>query len=407
MALNDRQIKSAKPKDKEYRLTDEKGMYLKVTKAGTKSFCLKFRINGKEKKLTIGQYPEMSLKEAREARDEARRMVHEGIDPSFHKQTEKAVNQLNSVNTFKAIAAEWFASHMSNKSDTHKARAKRMLEADLYPVIGNLPITDISAPILLTALRKIEQRNAITTAHRTKQVAGQVFRYAIATGRAERDPTPDLRGALRPKVPSHFAAITEPRQFGRLLVDIDRFEGTHVVRAGLKLASLFFCRPGELRAMKWRDVNFEEKRVEITAEKTHQQHIIPLSRQAIQILEEIHPLTGRSEYILPSARGFSRCMSENALRAALRSMGYDNDTMTPHGFRASARTLLDEVLGFRVEWIEQQLAHAVRDANGRAYNRTKHLKQRTEMMQRWADYLDQLRAEATHGNVITGAFCKA
>lgn len=254
------------------------------------------------------------------------------------------------------------------------------------------------------ALRKIESRGAINTAHKTKQIAGQVFRYAIATGRAERDPSPDLKGALKPTSTKHFSAITTPKEAGKLMVSIERFEGTPVVRAALQLMALFFCRPGELRHLKWKNVNHDQKRIELVAEKTKQEHIIPLSKQAISILENLYYLTGNGEYVFPSARGRSRCMSENALRVALRSMGYDNDTMTAHGFRAMARTLLDEELDYRIEWIEQQLAHTVRDANGRAYNRTKHFSQRSEMMQKWADYLDQLKAQDLAGNVVTAQF---
>lgn len=407
MPLTDRQIKAAKPQEKDYKLSDEKGLYLQVTKAGSKSFRLKYRINGKEKKLVLGLYPDITLIKARKKRDEARKQITEGIDPQAHKQAAKATSLLNAENSFQAIALEWFASHMKDKAETHRVRAKRILEVDLFPVIGSKPIQEITAPMLLMALRKTEHRGAAQTAQRSKQLAGQIFRYAIATGRAERDPTPDLKGALAPTATKHHSALTEPKDVGRLLVAIDSFTGTHTVKAALQISALFFCRPGEIRNLKWSDVNQEEQRIEITASKTHQQHIIPLSTQALRILEELHPVTGRSEYIFPSARGMSRCMSENALRVALRTMGYDNDTMTPHGFRAMARTLLDEVLGFRVEWIEQQLAHAVKDANGRAYNRTKHLKQRTDMMQRWSDYLDQLKAQALAGNVITGNFRKA
>jgi integrase len=402
--LTDRQIKAAKPKDKDHKLPDERGLYLLITKAGTKSFRFKYRFQGKEKKLVIGKYPDVSLSEAREKRDSARKLLNDGIDPSAHKQAAKATGIQCAENTFQAIALEWFGTHMKDKAETHRVRTMRMLTAGLFPDIGRTAISEITAPVLLLSLRKIERRGAVETAHRTKQVAGQVFRYAIATGRAERDPTPDLRGALQPTTTKHFAAITEPREVGRLLVAIDSFEGTMVVKAALQLSALFFCRPGELRHMRWSDINHDEHRIEITAEKTRTQHIIPISKQAKSILEQLEPLTGRGPYIFPSARGGSRCMSENAVRVALRTMGYDNETMTAHGFRAMARTLLDEVLGFRVEWIEQQLAHAVKDANGRAYNRTKHLKQRTEMMQQWADYLDTLKAEALSGNVITVDF---
>ncbi|WP_415902190.1 tyrosine-type recombinase/integrase [Neptuniibacter sp. QD29_5] len=404
MPLTDRTIKSAKPREKDYKLSDEKGMYLLIKKSGSKLFYLKYRFNGKEKKLAFGPYPDVTLQKAREKRDEARRLLIDGIDPSAYKKSQKASEKLKTANSFQSIALEWFNTHQSDKTPGYQKRVLRALEHDLFTSIGDTPITEITAPMLLNALRKVEDRGAIETAHRDKQIAGQVFRFAIATGRAERDPTPDLKGALKPAPTKHFAAVTTPKEAGRLMAAIDLFEGTPVVSAALKLSALFFCRPGELRHLKWSDINHEELRIELVAEKTHQQHIIPLSSQALAILKELHALTGRGEYIFPSARGRSRCMSENAIRVALRTMGYDNETMTPHGFRAMARTLLDEQLNYRVEWIEQQLAHAVKDANGRAYNRTKHLAQRTEMMQHWADYLDQLKAQALTGNVITANF---
>jgi integrase len=269
----------------------------------------------------------------------------------------------------------------------------RALEKDLFPQIGNRPISEITAPDLLMALRKIEARGAVETAHRAKQTAGQIFRFAIATGRAERDPSSDLKGALMNPKKKHLAAITEPKEVGKLLVAMDGFRGTPVVKTALLLSPLLFCRPGELRHMEWTEINWEEERWELPAEKMKmkQPHLVPLSKQALELLREHEKLTGRGRYVFPSARGASRPLSENGVRTALRTLGYDNDTMTPHGFRAMARTILDEVLNFRVDWIEHQLAHAVRDANGRAYNRTAHMEGRREMMQGWADYLDNLR----------------
>lgn len=404
MPLTDRQVQTAKPAEKDRKISDEKGMYLLVTKAGTKSFRLKYRFHGKEKKLILGTYPEVSLKKARQLRDSARQLLADGIDPSAQKKAERATAKQLSKNSFEIIGREWFDTKQSDKTEGHQRRVLRALEKDLFPTLGNMPLNEITAPVLLQTLRRIEARSAIETAHRVKQIAGQVFRFAIATGRAERDPTPDLKGALSNPKKRHFAAITDPKDVGRLMVAIDEFNGTHTVKAALKLSALFFCRPGELRHLTWNNINLEENRVELVAEKTQQQHIIPLSTQAREILEQLHSITGTGEYVFPSARGRSRCMSENAVRVALRSMGYDNDTMTPHGFRAMARTLLDEALNYRVEWIEQQLAHAVKDANGRAYNRTKHLAQRSEMMQSWADYLDQLKTQALTGNVITANF---
>nr|WP_067297716.1 integrase arm-type DNA-binding domain-containing protein [Marinobacterium profundum] len=402
MPLTDRAAASAKPKEKDYKLSDEKGLHLLVKKNGSKYWRLKYRIFGKEKTLALGVYPEISLKEARGGRDEARKLITQHIDPSAEKQSRKATLHANSVNTFEALGREWFSKKISDKSQTHQDRTWRLLEKDLFPRLGRQVINTIDAPTLLEALRRIEGRGAIETAHRAKNVAGQVFRYAIATGRAERDPSPDLKGALANKKVTHFAAITTPKEAGMLMVAIDTYQGTAVVCAALKLSPLLFCRPGELRHLEWSDINWEEDRVEIPAErmKIKEPHIIPLCRQARAILQDLQLLTGRHRYVFPSARGASRPLSENGVRVALRSMGYDNQTMTAHGFRAMARTLLDEVLGYRIDWIEHQLAHAVKDANGRAYNRTKHLPQRAEMMQRWADYLDELKAQSNNSNII-------
>jgi len=400
MPLTDRQVQTARPAEKEYKLSDEKGMYLLVTKAGTKSFRLKYRFHGKEKKLILGTYPSVSLKQARELREIARQQLASGIDPSAARKAEKAANLALSAHSFEVIAREWFTTKLSDKTENYQRKVISAMERDLFPKLGPRPIQEIKAPELLQALRAIEERGAVETAHRTKQLAGQVFRYAIATGRAERDPTPDLKGALTNHKAQHFAAVTDPKAVGQLMANIEEYNGTPVVKAALKCSALWFCRPGELRHLEWNQINWEEKRIELIAEKTHQQHLIPLCNQSVTILEALHPITSRSRYVFPSAKSAARAMSENAVRAALRTMGYDNNTMTSHGFRAMARTLLDEVLGYRVEWIEQQLAHAVKDANGRAYNRTKHLKQRTEMMQSWADYLDQLKEQALCTNVI-------
>lgn len=423
MALTDTKIKNLKPgikpvgtgddgkpafreTDKPYRVPDEKGLYLEVYPNGSKYWRLKYRITGKEKRLAIGVYPDVTLAQAREARDAARKQLAQGIDPSEHKQATKAARQDAAANSFEVIALEWFARRMADKSKDHRARTLRALEKDLFPFIGKRPIESITPQELLKSLRKIENRGAIETAHRAKQTAGQIFRYAVATGRAERDPSTDLKGALATPGKTHLAAITDPKEVGRLLLAIEGFTGTPTVKAALQLSPLLFCRPGELRHMEWEAINWEDKQWELPAEKMKmkQPHIVPLSTQALAILEDIHRLNGSRRYVFPSARGASRPLSENGVRTALRSLGYTNEQMTPHGFRAMARTILDEVLGFRVEWIEHQLAHAVRDANGRAYNRTTHLKQRRDMMQQWADYLDRLRLEASIPNVVAGSF---
>ena len=278
------------------------------------------------------------------------------------------------------------------KSEGGDKRLKRLLQKDLFPYIGKRPISKITSPELLKTLRRIESRGAVDTAHRAKQAAGMVFRYAVATGRAERDPSVDLKDALTQPIKTHFKSITEPAEVGPLITAINNYQATPVVMAALKLSPLFLCRPGELRHLEWSEVNFSESRIELPASKMKMKepHIIPLASQAIVILKELQPITGRGKYVFPSARGASRPISENGVRTALRTLGYTNDQISPHGFRAMARTILDEVLNFPVDWIEHQLAHAVKDANGRAYNRTKHLPQRKKMMQTWADYLDGL-----------------
>lgn len=390
------EVKQAKPGDKDRTLADGGGLLLLVTRSGAKYWRYKYRYVGREKLLALGIYPDVSLADARKRHQAARERLAQGIDPSEVRKVEKLTRHQAAAESFEAIAREWFATKQRNKSEGHRKRTERMLERDLFPHLGARPITAITAPELLAVLRNVEGRGAIDIAHRARQVAGRVLRYAVATGRAERDPTGDLRDALKPRHTKHRAAITEATEVGHLLVAIDGFQGTPVVKAALQLSALLFQRPSEIRAMKWSEINWEAQRWELpTARmKMKQPHIVPLPKQAQDILRELQRLTGRGSFVFPSARGGSRSLSENGVRTALRTMGYDNDTMTPHGFRAMARTLLDEVLGYRVDWIEHQLAHAVRDANGRAYNRTAHLEGRAEMMQGWADYLDKLKTSA-------------
>lgn len=392
MPLTVLQVEKAKAAEKDYKLSDERGMYLLVSKAGGKLWRLKYRIDGREKVLCIGSYPDLSLKEARELRDKARNQLANGIDPSADKKAKKASSAQSNADSFEHLAKEWFATRMKDMSETHKARTLSILNSYLLPYVGGKAVKEITAPMLLEVLRKIEAKGIVETARRAKQVASQVFRYAVITGRAQHDPAADLKGALQVPKKKHFAAITEPKQVRLLMVTIDSYHGSFIVQAALKCSALWFCRPGELRSLEWANVNWQEKRLELTTEKTYQQHIIPLSTQSLELLKSLQMITGQGRYIFPSSRGFSRPMSENTIRVALRTMGYGNDDMTAHGFRAMARTLLDEVLNYRIEWIEQQLAHTVKDANGRAYNRTKHLAQRFEMMQRWSDYLDELKA---------------
>jgi integrase len=393
MPLSDPACKNAKPKDKAYKLADEKGMFLLINPNGSKYFRLKYRFNGKEKTLALGVYPETSLKTAREDRDKARKQIIDGIDPNENKKAVKQSKAESAANSFEVIAREWYERNMGDKSTDHKKRVTGLFERDLFPYIGNKPITDLKAPELLAALRRIEARNAIETAHRALQVCGQVFRYAIATGRTERDITPDLRGSLMTIKGGHFSAVTEPKQAAELLRAIDGYSGSFVVKSALQLAPLVFVRPGELRQAEWEHIDFETKEWRYLVTKTQTPHIVPLSAQALTILQELKPLTGNGRYVFPSARtpNGSRPMSDMALLAALRRMGIGKDEMTVHGFRALARTVLDEVLGFRPDFIEHQLAHAIKDPNGRAYNRTAHLAERRKMMQSWADYLDGLK----------------
>lgn len=406
MALTDTAARQAKAKDKQYKLADEKGMFLLVTPKGQKYWRLKYRFAGKEKLLALGVYPEVSLKDARLLRDKAREHLRNQIDPSNAKQQLKSAIHEAVENSFKLVAEEWFTLQTPHWSQSHIERVSSALQKDLYPIIGNRAISTITAPELLQALRKIEFRGAIETANKTKQIAGQIFRYGIATGRCERDVAADLKGALAKPVKRHLAAITEPKEVGKLLLAIETFQGTHTVKTALCLSPLLLCRPGELRHMEWTEINWDEKRWEIPANKMKlkEPHIVPLSTQAICHLCDIKQLTGNGKYVFPSPRGNSRPLSENGVRTALRTLGFDNETMTPHGFRAMGRTILDEVLGYRIDWIEHQLAHAVKDTNGRAYNRTTHLPQRTKMLQHWADYLDTLREKARGANILTGSF---
>ncbi|MDN3638743.1 integrase arm-type DNA-binding domain-containing protein [Simiduia curdlanivorans] len=395
--LSDAKARAAKPKQvdsksKPNKITDSQGLYLYVAASGTKSWRYDYRFQGRRQTYTYGTYPEYSILEARTAHLEVRKQIAHGIDPMAAKKAEKGSQADAAENSFARVAREWFEVRMVTRSKSHQDRTTRAIEKDLAPYLGKRPIAEITASELLGVLKKIEARGAIETAHRAKQTLGQIFRYAIATSRADRDPSADLKGALKTPQETHFSAITTPAEVGDLMRAIADYRGTPVVKAALQLSPLLFCRPGELRQLEWADINWPEARIEIPAErmKLREPHIIPLSNQALAILEELEPLTGQFRYVFPSARGASRPLSENGVRTALRTMGYDNSTMTPHGFRAMARTLLDEVLGYRIEWVEAQLAHAVKDANGRAYNRTKYLAQRAEMMQAWADYLEGL-----------------
>ena len=392
MKLTASKVKSAKPSAKAYKLADGAGMYLLVHPSGAKYWRLKYRIAGKEKLLALGVYPEVSLAEARIRRDNARLLIRDGRDPGVAKQLQKKFLQNQNSETFEAVAREWFETKIADKSESYRVRTLRILEKDLFPKLGALAISDITSRQLLETLRVVEART-VDIAHRAKQSAGQVFRYAVATGRADRDIATDLSGALKSRTVKHSATILDSSEIGQLLRSIDAYSGSMVVRAALRLSPLLFVRPGELRTMQWDEIDWQKSRWEIPASKMkmREPHVVPLANQSAEILKALRPLTGRGMFVFPSARKGGRPLSDNGVRTALRSLGYNNEQITPHGFRAMARTLLDEELGFRIDYIEHQLAHAVKDPLGRAYNRTKHLSERIEMMQRWADYLDQLR----------------
>ena len=392
-------IKKAKPEAKPYKMADGGGMYLLVQANGAKYWRLKFRFRGVEKLLSLGVYPDVTLSQARERREDARKLLANDTDPGAVKQAQKASKVELTENSFEVIAREWFVRHAPNWKENHSSKIIARLEKDVFPWIGNRPIADISAPALLAAIRKIEARGALETAHRALACCGQVFRYAVATGRAERDPTGDLRGALPPvKKEKHFAAITDSKKVGELMRDIEGYQGSYIVKGAFKLSPLLFVRPGELRKMEWNELDLDKAEWIIPADKMKMgvTHIVPLAKQAVAVLREMLPLTGRSRYVFHGERDHDRPMSDNAIRSALRRMGWANDEMTPHGFRAMASTILDN-MGYKQEWLERQLAHEEPNKIKAAYKREAwrmYLPERTAMMQAWADYLDKLKAGA-------------
>jgi integrase len=394
--LSDIQVKNAKPRDKDYKLSDGHGLYLLVTPTGGKLWRLQYRYAGKQKLLSFGAYPSISLADARQRREDARKLLANSVDPGEVRKAQKAATVAETENSFEVVAREWHNKFSGSWSSSHAETTLRRIELDAFPVLGAKPIEEIKAMDLLTMLRRIESRGALETAHRVRTICGQVFRYAVATGRVERDPTADLKGALPPYKKGHLAAITDPKEVIPLLRAIDGYQGSFVVKCALQLAPLVFVRPGELRQAEWSEFDFDTAEWNIPAERMKMKvaHLVPLSTQAVEILRELQTLTGNSRYLFPCHRSFARPMSNNAINAALRRMGFEKDEMTGHGFRAMARTILDEVLQVRPDFIEHQLAHAVRDPNGRAYNRTAHLSERKKMMQQWADYLDKLKTGA-------------
>jgi len=396
--LTEVQVKNTKPTDAPYKISDGGGMYLLVNPTGGKYWHLAYRYNNKQKLLALGVYPEVTLAKARKAREKARKLIKDGIDPSEEKKAAKKLANLQSATTFEAIAREWL-DKQTHLAEVTQNKSKWLLDFAIAG-FGKKAITDVTAPDVLAVCQLLEKQEKRETARRIKVKCGQVFRYAIQTGRATYDPTQALKGALQPVVTTHHAAITDPVEVAELLRAIAGYKGQFVTLCALKLSPLVFVRPNELRHALWVEIDLNAAEWRYRVSKTNTDHIVPLSTQAVGILKELHSLTGHGKYVFPSIRTNSRPMSENTINPALRRLGYSSEQMCGHGFRAMARTLLEEVLGYPYDIIEQQLAHTVRDPNGRAYNRTKHLEARHKMMQHWSDYLDSLQV----GNVISVKF---
>lgn len=389
--LTDYTVRAAKPRQKPYKLCDGRGLFLLVNPNGGRWWRFRYRRFGKERGYSLGGYPDVPLALARKRRDEARTLLEEGHDPSAVRRTDIAADNYS----FRNIAEEWLKLQKPRMAGKTYSKAAWMLSSFIYPRLGDIPIGRITAPELLAALRKIELRGTHETAHRTKQRCGQIFRYAIATGRATQDVSVHLRGALAPVVKRHRAAIIEPGEVGQLLRVIEGYRGNSATAYALKLAPLLFVRPGELRAARWCEFEFENAEWRIPGErmKMREAHVVPLATQSLVLLKEIWGISGAGEYVFPSLRSSRRPMSDNTVNAALRRLGYSKEEMTGHGFRALASTLLNEQ-GWHPDVIELQLAHRERNQVRAAYNRAQRLPERRRMMQWWADYLDQLRAGA-------------
>jgi integrase len=393
--LTDTKLRNAKPKDKDYSITDGRGLSILITTKGGKWWRFRYRYLGKYKLMSLGTYPEISLLEARERRESARKLLAQNppVNPIEIKKSERLSLLDNQDNSFSALAHEWAAAYFVNKSKSHKERTLRRLEVYMFPWIGNKPVSDITSPQVLEAIKRPQNQNKLETAHRALQATGQVFRYAVQTGKAIRDVTADLKGALPPAKKEHMAAFTEPKDVAELLRAIDGFVGTLTVECALRLAPLVFVRPGELRRAKWADIDLDDAEWSYLVTKTNTNHIVPLSTQAIKILKLIQPLSGNGEFVFQNGNSPRKAMSDAAINSSLRRMGYDTKTqITGHGFRAMARTILHERLNIDPAIIEHQLAHKVADTLRAAYNRTKFIEQRKIMMQAWADYLDELKA---------------
>jgi integrase len=398
MPLTDIQIRNAKPTDKPYKLADGGGLYIEVATSGGKLWRMKYRYAGKEKRLSFGSYPIVPLAEARQYRDEAKRLLAKNTDPGEVKRIEKQQRETISSNSFEAVTRDWFDRHLSKRAESTKEKITSRMERFVLPYIGKRPIAEITTLDILELLHRIETLNSADTAHRVKQEIGQIIRFAIQTGRAVNDPTPALRGALPPIKQTHFASPAEdPAKVGELLRMMEAFKGSPIVAAAIKILPMVFCRPGELRMMKWADVNVEAGEWRYISSKTKTPHIVPLTKQVIVILNDLYPFTGNLQggYVFSGGRSSMRPMSDGAINAAYKRLGIDTQAdLTGHGWRSVARTMLHERLGYEPAVIEHQLAHAVPDALGMAYNRTKFLDERKRMMQAWADYLDKLKKGA-------------
>jgi len=424
MPLTDAAIRSAKPLEKPYKLFDGGGLYLLVNPDGSRWWRVKYRYAGKEKSLSVGVYRpgapgHVAAKEARDQLDAIKRQLREGIDPGAARKAAKEARADREAGSFELIAREWYAKQAEGWADSYSGKVLRRLEQYVFPKIGDKPIRELKGPELLAVLRPMESDGFVETAHRVNQYLGQIFRYAMATHRADFDPTTALKGALASSPDNHFASITDPKKVGELVRALRGYEGFDVTRCALRLAPLVFVRPGELRGARWEEFDFDlpdpptgekpkcpEPQWRIPAErmKMGEQHIVPLSRQAVEILRELHEITGPTGYLFPSIRSKARPMSENTVNAALRGMGYTKDQMTGHGFRHMASTILHE-RGYRSDWIERQLAHGDRNSVRARYNFAEHLPDRRRMMQEWADYLDGLAKGADVVNI--GAAKKA
>lgn len=393
--LTDTAIRNAKPADKPVRLFDGGGLYLEIAPSGGKWWRLKYRFGGKEKRYSLGVYPEVTLATARKKRDEAREKLAAGIDPGEAKKAEKRASLLAAAHSFEVVARGWMSERKTTVEPAQHAKTLARMENDVFPWLGKRPIAEIDAPEILVVLKRVDGRGARFTAHRIRSEISRVFRYGIKEGHCKADPARDLVDAIPPAQTTHFASITEPEKVGEMLRAFDGFTGTFPVLCALKLAPMLFVRPGELRKAEWAQFDLDKGEWRYFVNKTKTDHLVPLAAQAVTILRELHALTGEGVYVFPGARDRNRPMSEAAINAALRRLGYDTRTeITGHGFRAMARTILHEELEEKPEVIEHQLAHTVPDSLGRAYNRTKFIKARRSMMQQWADYLDKLKAGA-------------